>query len=188
MTFTTTTTRAACFSLLTLTAALAHAGSIATSPPVLTRASAPTTATTMTTMTVNMPTQIPQMSPPDLAMVTLTPSKMVVNRMEPFKLAYTIKNVGNKAVASARIRLTADYYALNSYVDIGPLAAGAEKSGMADITVMKDSMMNMSPEPYPVHITFKATAQVVGANQGAAADLNPGNDMKAAAPVTANPG
>ena len=108
--------------------------------------------------------------------------------MEPFKLAYTIKNVGNKAVANARIHLTADYYALNSYIDIGPLAAGAEKSGQADVTVMKDSMMGKSPEPYAVHITFKATAQVVGPNQGAVADLNPSNDEKSAAPVTANPG
>ena len=175
--------RITCFSMLTLTVATAHAGGISANPPVLTRTLAPVASGPMVSST-----PVLQMSPPDLAMVSLTPSKTTVNRMEPFKLNYSIKNVSNKAVANARIRVTADYYQLNDYVSVGSLAAGQEKTGTIDITVMKDSMMGKSPEPYPVHIKFTGAAQIVGANNSAVPDLNPANDEKTTITVTANPG
>ncbi|MES2949529.1 MAG: CARDB domain-containing protein [Pseudomonadota bacterium] len=177
--------RIACFSMLTLNVAMAHAAGISANPPVLTRASAPVGSTA--TIAVTTPPVL-QMSPPDLAMLSLTPSKTTVNRMEPFTLTYHVKNVSNKPVANARVRVTADYYPLNTYVTVGALAAGQEKTGTMDITVMKDSMMNMAPEPYVVHIKFKGAAQIVGANNGAVSDLNPGNDEKTTVTVNANPG
>lgn len=173
--------RIACLSLLTLTAAMAHAATVAPNPAAMTRPAGPATS-------LQISTQPPvQLSPPDLEMMALTPSKTTVNRMDPFTLTYKIKNVGTKAVAHAGIRLTADYYPLSSGVDVGSLAAGQEKVGTIDITVMKDSMMGMSPEPYPVHIKFKAVAQVIGSNNAAVPDLNPANDEKTTT-VTANPG
>lgn len=165
--------RIAGFGLLTLTAAIVHAGGLSpdirphrhdSAPPVL------------------------QLAPPDLAMVTLTPSKTTVNRMETFKLTYSIKNVSNKPVPNARIVLTADYYQLSGLVNVGPLAAGQEKTGTIDISVPKDSMMGKPQEPYPVHIKFTGTAQIVGANNGATPDLNPANDQVTTVTVTANPG
>ena len=178
-----TARRIACFSLLTLTVAIAQAATPAANAPVQTRTSAPA-ANTNTVLSM----QLPQVSPPDLAMMSLVPSKTTVNRMEPFTLTYVIKNVGNKAVANARIHVTADYYQLNDYVSVGALEAGHEKTGTINITVMKDSMMGKSPEPYPVHIKFTGAAQVVGANNGAVPDLNPANDEKTTVTVTANPG
>ncbi len=154
---------------------------VGTSAPLSPRGLAPTSNTAI------LPTQPLQLSPPDLAMTALTSSKATVNRMEPFQLDYTIKNVGKKDVTNAAIRFTADYYPLSAGVDIGPLKAGEEKSGTSNITVMTDSMMNMGPEPYPVHINFKATARVIGPNNSAVPDLNPANDEKTVM-VTAKPG
>ena len=65
--------------------------------------------------------------------------------------------------------------------------AGQEKTGSIDITVMKDSMMNMGPEPYPVHIKFTGTARIVGANNVVTPDLNPANDQVTTVTITANP-
>jgi hypothetical protein len=171
--------RIAGFSLLALTVAIAHAGGISTTPAVMTRTSAPVMTSTPPVL---------QLAPPDLAMVALTPSKTTVNRMETFKLNYSIKNVSNKPVPNARIRVTADYYQLNDLVSVGALAAGEQKTGTIDITVMKDSMMGKPAEPYPVHIKFTGTAQIVGANNGATPDLNPANDQITTVTVTANPG
>jgi hypothetical protein len=121
-------------------------------------------------------------------MIALTPSKTTVNRMEPFKLSYTIKNVGKTTVSKARVAFTATYYPLSASVDVGSLAPGAEKTGTVDMTVMTDSMMGMSPEPWPVHITYTATAVAVGGNGGAMADLHPADNEKSSTPITANPG
>lgn len=178
--------RIAGFSLLTLTVAIAHAGGISANPTVLTRASAPVNGNP--TMVVMTTPPVLQVSPPDLALVSLVPSKTTVNRMEPFTLTYHIKNVSNKPVANARIGVTADYYPLNSSVSVGALAAGQEKTGTIDITVMKDSMMGMGPEPYPVHIRFTGTAVIVGANNATVPDLNPANDKVTTVVVNANPG
>ena len=179
-----TTRRAACFSMLTLTVALAQAATIGViNTPTPTRVPAPTQAPATTTVEMGM--HVPKLLPPDLAMISLTPSKTTVNRMEAFKLTYTIKNVGTKAVANASIGLTASYYPLSAGADVGALAVGETKTGTIDVTVMKDSMMNMSPEPYPVHIHFTAKAKVVGA---VGPDLNPANDEVTSVTVTANPG
>lgn len=174
--------RIACFSLLTLTVAMAHAATVAPNTAAMPRPAGPATS-------LQISTQPPvQLSPPDLAMMALSPSKTTVSRDETFKLTYTIKNVGTKPVTHARIHLTADYYQLNGLIDVGSLAPGAEKTSTIDISVPKDSAMGKSPEPYPVHIKFTGAAQVVGANNGAVPDLNPANDEKTTVTVTANPG
>ena len=108
--------------------------------------------------------------------------------MEPFKLTYTIKNVGKMTASKARIAFTANYYPLSASVDVGSLAPGAEKTGALDITVMTDSMMGMSPEPWPVHITYTATAVALDGNGSVMADLHPADNTKSSTPITANPG
>ncbi len=133
-------------------------------------------------------TKPPQLLPPDLAMLSLAPSKSTVNRMELFKLNFSIKNTGTVAVAHARIRLTADYYQLNDLHDVGALNAGETRSGTIDIMVPKDSMLGKTAEPHAVQIKFTGAAQVVGANNGAVPDLNPANDQKTTIAITANPG
>jgi hypothetical protein len=178
-----TARRIACFSLLTLTVAIAHAAQPAANAPVQTRTSAP-----MANSLGVLPAPVLQVSPPDLAMISLVPSKTTVNRMEPFTLTYHIKNVSNKPIANARIGVTADYYPLSAGVGVGALAPGQEKTGTIDITVMKDSMMNMPPEPFAVHIKFTGTAVILGANNNVVPDLNPANDKVTTVTVKANPG
>lgn len=178
-----TTRRIACFSLLTLTAAIAHAVTPVSNAPVLTR---PSVAVANTNMVVSTPAA--HVSPPDLAMISIVPSKTTVNRMETFTLNFEIKNVSNKPVAHSRVLVKADYFPLTNVLDVGPLQPGQSYMAKVDFKILTDSMMNMGPEPYPVHVKFTGTIMIVGPNNTLVPDLNPTNDQQTSVAVTVNPG
>lgn len=179
-----TARRIACFSWLTLTVAIAHAVMPVANAPVLTRPSAPVAQTNMV-----LSTQVPQVSPPDLAMISIVPSKATVARMELFSLTVQIKNVSNKPVAHSRIFVKADYYPLSGVFEVpGLLLPGQSASGKVDLKIPTDSMMNTGPEPYPVHVKFTGTVEIVGPNNSAMPDLDPSNDQKTSVAVIVNPG
>lgn len=179
-----TTRRVACFGLLTLTAAIAHAVTLMAVAPVLTRPSAPVAHTNTV-----LSTPVTQVSPPDLAMISIVPSKTTVARMELFSLTVQIKNVSNKPVAHSRIFVKADYYPLSGVFEVPRLLlAGQSASGKVDLKIPTDSMMNTRPEPYSVHVKFTGTVEIVGTNNSAMPDLDPSNDQKTSVAVIVNPG